>query len=690
MLALRLFGVCVLAVPAFNPGSWIGGEDDMRGEWALLVDRSASMAVADLPGGASRWSEALRLAAKAQSLSKRPGMMAVKAFSKKLEDAPEGLGGVKPAGDGSDISGSAASMLNLSRSSGRRLAGALLISDGRQTEPSLLSDLSIRARSMEAPCYAVSLGGELAERNLVLSAGRRQYMAFAGHKLKVSATLSNHGLGRISAPVYVLSPSGERLAELKADLEEGGSKTLKFEISPSGKGYFEYAFATPPREGESSSSDNKASFGVNVLDKKVRVLFIEGVPCWDSKFLVQLLRAQAHMDVTSIYRLSSTHFFKVDSDPSKAVESSSSVFPDSLDELGAYDIAVFGRGVEYFLTDERVALLKDFLKERGACVVFSRSKPYSSSFPALEPLEPMEWGETLSGPFSLSPSKAGQEAGLFGEALPGPGDPAWTKLPALENSTRCAGLKPFAQVLADGVPEGPQGSRPFPLAAVQRYGKGIVCAVNAEGFWCWDFSPQDAASSNMYKEFWLQLMEWGLAYSEFLPGMSFSVRLSESSALPDEAVRARVSSRGELPEGKALKLYVAKGGKTVQELLPGLSADGRAWEAVFSLKEPGMYRIGVEGAEGAEAALSVRPPPSEKDNLSADSAFLKRLAESSGGRLVQESDIPSVVAEFEKGDAKSEANKEIWRPSWTLWQLLLLAFIPFACEWTLRRRAGLL
>ncbi|HCE45691.1 MAG TPA: hypothetical protein DET40_19280 [Lentisphaeria bacterium] len=689
MLVLRLSGFLILSAVAFNPGKWISSSDDKKSEWHVLLDRSASMSVSDVNGG-TRWADALRIAGRIRSLSQRPEEIRMLPFSAGIENAREKMEQLHPDGAITDITGAGVSVLNMSRQSGRKNKGVVILSDGRQTFPSIFSDFTLRARSQEVPFYPLLIGGEVPEKNISVAAGRKQYMAFLGHKVKVSANVSSRGFGRIAAGVSLLDSKGVRAAEQKVELDDGERKTVKFEIAPVDNGYNEYVFETPLREGENNMNDNRAGIGVNVIDKKIHILSIEGVPCWDTKFLVQLLRTQSYIDVTSVYRLSSNRFFKVDTDPSKASESSESIFPDTFEELNSYDVVIFGRGAEYFLTEDRIKLLKEFLRERGACVIFSRGKPYSGSLPALESMEPVEWGETVSSPFYFKPAEAGTDTGLFGEMLPSAGDPLWAKMPPLENSSRCTNVKSFSQALAEGVFETDGEGRAFPLVIAQRYGRGIITLINAEGFWKWDFTPSAGDSTNMYREFWLRLIEWNLAFSEFLPGLNYAVKLSDPSAFPDESVRVKVSSRSGDGKSPAPVLNVIKDGGKIMELIPGRTENDRTWESVFSLKETGIYRIEVQGAETSKDILTVKPRPAESDNLSSDPEFMAKIAEGSGGMMIAESDLKKIVSEIEKEDIKIAGDKAVWRSSWNSWWLLTAALALFAFEWILRRRAGLI
>ncbi len=214
--------------------------------------------------------------------------------------------------------------------------------------------------------------------------------------------------------------------------------------------------------------------------------------------------------------------------------------------------------------------------------------------------------------------------------------------------------------------------------------------INAESFWKWDFTPSVGDSANMYREFWLRLIEWNLAFSEFLPGLNYSVKLSDPSVFPDEPVRVKVSSRSGDGKSPAPVLNVMKDSGKVMELVPGRSENDRTWESVFSLKETGIYRVEVKGAESSKDILTVKPRPAESDNLSSDPEFMKKIAEGSGGRTISESDLKTVISEIEREDIKVSNDKAVWGSTWNTWWLLTAALAFFALEWILRRRAGLI
>jgi hypothetical protein len=684
----RLLGVGFLVLIALNPGRWEQNRLERDTEWAVLVDRSFSMSTADAHGK-TRWSEAVRLAQKAAALAKTP--VTIHPFAADLEppQRPGALAALKPDGATTDISRAGTTLLG--RAGKRALCGVLLISDGGQNAPARAGDFAVRALASNAPVFALPLGGKVERKDLSIAATRSHHVAFAGQKLKLSAVVRNSGLGSISPAVTLLDASGKKIDERKIDLTNNASATVTFDVTPETRGWFDYLIKTPPWPGENVEANNEAAVSVTVLGGKVRIFMAEGVPYWDSKFLVQLLRNQPNLDVTSVYRLASDRFFKLEADVSKASQAEGATFPDDAAALNAYDVIVFGKGVEYFLTPERIERLRAFVRDQGGAVLFARGKPYSGAFPELEPLEPVSWGEPVGGEFHFQPAQAGEDAGLFGDLLPRGDDPVWKKMPPLQNAHRVAALKSFAQVLAEGALESAGERRAFPAVVSRRFGKGLVAVINADGLWEWDFFPVVSEAGGVYKELWPQLVQWAATYSDFLPGQDLALRLSESQALPDAPVRARIKRRS--ASDAAPFVRVLRAGRLVQET-NAVPAPGEPenWDAILRLGEPGAYRVEVGDRKnpalaGPGARLVVNAPPSDKDDPSADRDFLAKLTEASGGKIIGENELAQTLQA--RAPQIEDTSRAEWAPVWDKWWLLCLSLGCFCVEWFVRRRNGL-
>jgi len=692
LMSLRACGVAAVAVIWLNPGRWLEEGEKTRRDWVVLLDRSGSMK-AEHTEGSSRWQAGAQLAEQLRKTGGERGDVHVRTFSAQLEDEGSVLAQLTPDGAGTDLGRAVAGALDHRAAP---LAGLVVLSDGRQTAPAKLEELALRARGRGIPIHAVPLGGSWGSRDLVLTAAPRRVTAFKGQPVKLTVQLENRGLGPVKPTIALLGPDGKEIVRKDATLADGARQTLTFDLADVPETGGDYTLRTDAWPGEHLPANNSDSVRVTVLASKTRVLLLEGSPYWDSKFLAQLLRQQSAVEVLTVHRLNEERYFRVEAAGAEPLQSADTVFPADAGQLSRYDLIVFGKGADGFLTPARAAALHGFVRDQGGAVLFARGKPYSGRFAPLETLEPVEWGESLSGGFRFSPL-ADAGAGLFGAALPAAEDAVWQALPPLEDVHSVARLKPFARVLADGAAEGRQTR--LPLLVARRFGRGMVATVNADGLWRWDFRPEIREQGAVYQQFWVQLMQWCATYSEFRPGEDYAVRLREASAEPGQPVRAVIAYRGSATPEPQPFLKITRSGEPAGEAaatpLPG-GEGSREWAAIVTPDQAGRYEIRVAdraraGREEGEATLHVLAPPGENDDLRPDSASLATLARESGGQLFAPEEVEKLAASLWRQDAAAATRaKPRWEPLWPRWWVATLMALAFGGEWWMRRREGLL
>jgi len=429
-----------------------------------------------------------------------------------------------------------------------------------------------------------------------------------------------------------------------------------------------------PLENEVRLGNNEVKINVRVLESKTRVFIAEGAPYWDSKFLAQLLRNQKHMQVTAAYRLSSDRWFMIDSSDGKPVETNSDLIPRTVEDLSKYDLIVLGKNIDGFLTPEMSASLRNYVSEQGGAVLFSRGKAFSSQWKDLKVLEPVNWGEGKYNSFKFIPTAEGESVGLFGQALPGITSSVWSGLPDLKDAHAVESLKPFARVLVQGDYNG----RKFPVLTVRRYGLGVSSMLNADGLWKWDFYPDVKKEVNMYQEFWGQLIQWMVNYSEFLPGYSYSIHSSATEVNPDERISIRSRYRGEKDIQK-LQFVI-----TSAELEQPISLS-----PARLMGQDGMFA--EDEGPFPEMVLVVKAEPSESDELSADPKAMIKFAENTGGTHLTTAEYREFIEDSIVPNVASVKNGLIqWKSYWLHWVTAVLLACLFGGEWWLRRRNGLL
>jgi|GEM_PF-503989 len=706
IFGLRMLGVAAVGALLFNFGKWIRPSEDSARPWLVLVDRSASMA--QPLGEGSRFDLALTQAKlAATAAAKRDVPVQIHLYDLAPDSPTTELKKLAaPQGTGSDLHGSLKRLVEEAASAGDSFAGVIALTDGRQTalpSESELATLSLRLRSRRTPFHAMALGAGVPPRDLLLRATRPTVTVFKGQKTRVPFSVEAEGLGPQRPEVRLLDENGTQLATMAVEVSPGKPAFAVFEIdAPAASA--RWTVETAALADEMNSGNNRAHTNIRLLESKTRVFLAEGAPYWDSKFLAQLLRQQSQMELNSVHRLSEERYFRIDSgdaassSPDQAVESTKPIFPETLEELCRYDLVVFGKNVDSFLSPERVQALQSYVRDHGGAVLFARGKPVTGAIPGLDVLEPVTWASTSAADFRFRPAADGEAAGLFGEALPPLNASVWNALPTLKDARQISMVKPFTRVLAEGTTEGASElSGRFPALLVRRYGQGVCGLVNGDGLWKWDFYPEARELGNMYEDFWTQLIQWMASYSEFLPGQDFSLRVPALRGRAGDPVAISISFRGNGEVPQPIVRITSPDG-TSSDLSPGSYPDPGGhphWRASFTPNLPGSWKITLadprtNAPPAPEATFLVPSPPAESDDLTADPEFLTNLAASTGGSLIATDDLPAFLESTFTPEAPSaRSSGAIWDPSWPRWPFALLIALPLASEWYLRRRHGL-
>ncbi len=695
LIALRICVLLAVSALLLNPGKWVDKTETTARLYPVMVDDSASMSITN--GDKSRANTAQEttqiIITQAQTSGVETQLFSFDENVKSIDTPAE----ITAAGGQSNIHKAGTSLFSQLQASGRSPEAILMLTDGRQTAINKKSTLALQSRANNAPIYALSIGSDVKRKDIELTTTRNTITAFPKQNLQVTAVIKSSHLGEQNITLELLDTEDKVVAKQSLKITEEKSIFHTFSVKAP-ENSSSYKLRIEPHPDEQLTSNNECLVNTRILNTKTRVFIAEGAPYWDSKFLAQLLRQQAHMDVHSVHRLRDDRWFRIDSGQSDPSSSSDEVFPDTPEELAKYDLIIFGKNSEFFLTDQRIEALKGFVRDQGGAILFSRGKPYSGRLAALENLEPVNWSTGNTSAFNLAPTEDGQSAGLFGRALPAPDSPIWQSLPSLKDAHNIESVKPFTRILAEG--SLPTNQAKFPLLMVRRYGQGATALVNADGLWKWDFYPEARELGNMYQEFWTQLIQWVVAYSEFLPGHDYSLHASNQSIELNDPIAFSLSYRGmnnaALNTAKPSLEISAKGIDTIS-LTPASSAPSAGkptWKSSFTASKPGAYTAKVITHDGSPSPVmnfTVNAPPSEMDNLDPDPVFLEELCESTGGKLLTKEELPAFLKELFSNNSTSLAKTEtIWQSSWLRWFVPLIILLLLAAEWWVRRRNGLI
>lgn len=600
-----------------------------------------------------------------------------------------GAGQLRPAGAATMLRGSLREIAE--RYAGLNVAGLLLMSDGLDTREAS-GDWAREERPF--PLYTVRLEAETKWElppDLRIDAVTTPQRVTRNWTTELKALLYGQGANAQTVTVRLFKDNvlGEELpARFSA---EGGQRELVFTLQHPDPGVFTYRVFLPPLPGEANTNDNEYLVTVHVAEDKNRLLYVEGVPRWEYRFLRRALLASPNVSAAMFYT-------GPDGKPrsGNAVGNVTANMTES--DLAHFKVVVLGNLDAGELTEARALNLVRFVETGGSVILLGGNKAWGEnglSKTSLRKIMPVTAHGTkpaeaaLSGPpFAVRLTDSARAHPAFA------GDEAyWASLPGVLSVFPDVVPSLGAEVLAEA--NTPRGAQAMVLS--HRYGKGKVAAIFTDSLWRWQLSAT-ADRDQPYQRFWTQLTAWMLPEDDaaetrriylfagrdrlFLgEGMEISARVSGSGEKPAGPVEATISfpDGREVPYTMSSRQIVAPAGETF---------DGYALD--FEPPVPGHYTAVAAAGGGTQKIKSdpisffVRHHSQETVPRPIDAEILKTLAAAGGGRFFETLDRMNEELSTMKTAAIQEEQSRFYS-LWQRWPLILLLMALLSGAWALRK-----
>jgi hypothetical protein len=694
-IALMSCALAAILVLLLNP-TWTHEIPPPPGKPVLtvLLDATESMATPDAPSGQSRFAAAANLAQRAAgSLSDRFDVR-VRTFDTTIHAVEaQNLSGIKPASSATDLAAAIASALDQEHAQGQAV---MLLSDGIQTAPggaSRILDAVRVAKSMDAPLYTRTYGGQAHSLDLAVELQSSQDLAIVGQKVPLTARVVHHGLTPGKATVTLLQ-DGHEIDRREAMLSGPEETAVHFLLPASKIGVYSYEVRVDALPGEATLDNNSAPYVLRVVDEPIRVLVLEGKPYWDSKFFTRTLTADPAIALDSIVKLNDTRLVRRTlsresaastqrTESWKIVTDAASVLA-SPDSLHGYQIVVLGRDAEAFLSDAAVANLAEWIASDGGALVCYRGAPAAQINPQLAKLLPVKWQPQAESRFHVRLTDQGKGMRWFdGDAS---GD-ALGNLPSLVTDAHADRTKPLATVLATSI--GADGQQ-TPAVIYQPYGAGRVVVVEGTGMWRWAFLPPEHQQQDpLYTSLWHSLMRWLTSGTRLSSNQAMMLRADKIRFATDEPATVTLLARKDITKVPAVELV---SGNSSRPFAPTLLGNG-VYRVSFGDLSAGHYQARLAGAKAddanAQVAFDVRSISQEQLNLEARPDLMARIASDSGGAVLGSDDPAEFANQFNAHLAQSRPPRIERMPAWDHGWALAAVLMLWTLSWTLRRSGGL-
>jgi len=684
-LTILAIGWCL-----FMPGRKTSITQLLKPRFLVALDTSRSMAI-DPPnaGDPTRWKTALKALESpwADRLSSECDID-LYPFSSSLSE-PVSLGHaakLQPDGDSTALRDALTGIEQ--RLSGLQIQGMILLSDGSDTKEAL-DDWASTPRMF--PIHTLRLekpGGREVEADMRIDSLEAPRRVTAGWKSEMKLKVS--GQGTKGNPVMVqLFENDALVAEKPTQIPEaGGERDVSFELNHSKVGVSNYRVFIPPLPGEKNTADNEWKAIVEVVDARNRLLYVEGVPRWEYKYLRRVLLGERQISPVIF-------FTSGDGKPQAATPVENFTADMTNAQLSAFKIVVLGNLDAAELGSERAERLVEFVEKGGSLVFLGGPKTWGPGGLLATPLAkilPVTGGspQPLEGekpfPVKLTSQAAGHPAFA--------GDPNfWKKIPPVLSVFTGLQAKPAAESLV--VAETPSGE--IPVVLTQRFGEGKVAVMLTDTLWRWQLGPE-SEDARPYKRFWSQLVSWLLPKEDAGKSEKLEIFADRDDLHLGEAVNlnARVAdSLGKKPDAIDAKITYPDGREVPYSMAAqrvstpsGDSFDGYSVE--FKPDVPGAYRVnasiqGTPPVASKPIGFFVKPHSPETSPRPPKTEILQAISASSGGSYFET--IEALDAAMSSLNLKAkEENFSEFHTLWRDWPVLIALMLLFTITWTIRRK----
>lgn len=668
----------------------------------FLLDVSKSMSMPDTPGRQPRIQAALEPWVGPQGLAKQlERRFAAHYFvfdaRTRPVDGSDDLARQKPSGEMTLIGEALASAA--AQTGNEELAGIILLTDGANQST---VDAVAEARNIGAPIHVVAVGSVSASHKgkpdlAVTDVNAERFMSLdADNELTVD--LEQRGYAGQTATVEVRD-GDQVMASETVELAEA-SADISLRIRPTELGKHTFEVVARPFDTEEIVENNRRSFSAIVEKKHLAVLYIEGTPRWEYKFLKRALERDPIVRFTGFVRGRSDLFVR------QGERTRKGVLPVTAEEFAAFDIIVLGDVSPRLFSNQQLEAMREVVADEGKGLVMipgprSRENGGFLQTPLAEIL-PATLSDSedyaVTGEFVPRLASAGRDhpilAGLASQ-LAGAGAPA---LPGCLVLTKPS---PGASVLM--IHPGPQrGGQSLPLCLAQLCGKGRSMVMGIDTTWRWRMNPR-GGSRTLHARFWGQTIRWLAGRKEDVgEDMPFIAYAGRDYYEPGEpcvlyARLHREEDEDAAPEPVPIEVSAeirGPSGSVLTTPLEYVAGSAGLYKAKLSYEEPGGYAANVSAVKKGQAlgedtaTFFIGHPYGEFDRVEMNERLLRTLAFETGGAFYTPETASSIPEDLV--EAASRRGVFIEREFARMPAVYFAMVVCASVEWFLRKRRGLM
>ncbi|MEO7146082.1 MAG: glutamine amidotransferase, partial [Bryobacteraceae bacterium] len=570
------------------------------------------------------------------------------------------------------------------------IGAVVLASDGADNSGGVDSETINEIRRRHIPIHTIGFGRLRMAHDLEVTDAQIPARALADSRLAAQVTFHQRGYANQKAHLTVRE-SGKVLASKIVTLKPDGveqNETVLFNAGVAGAKNIEVSF--DPLTGEENAKNNQVTRVVNVDAGARRILYMEGEPRWEFKFIRRAVEDDRSIALTTILRTTQNKIYVQGIQNPKDFADG---FPSKVEDLFQFQGLIIGSVEANYFTATQQELIKQFVDRRGGGVLFLGGRfsladggydkpPFSDLLPVTLPNHKDTFHRD---PATAELTPAGRDSLICRlEEDPDANAARWKKLPYLMNYQEPGTPKPGAVVLAEMMPT---SKGKYPLLITENYGRGRTAVLATEGTWRWQMLQPVADQT--HEMFWRQLLRYLVTDTP-----TRVVASVPKTVLADEGhvkLRAEVRDTTYLPAADAqVEAHIlGPEGITGQVALQPDALEPGVYTADWTAEKPGSYLTEVVARRGTEETgrdvITFRREDGVAENfhLEQNRELLEKLAQQTGGRYYTAVDAGKLGEDISYSEAGITVHE--MKDLWNMPVLFLLLLALAAAEWLLRR-----
>ena len=709
--ALQTLLAALLLMLLWQPAITVAELKPQQNIIAVLIDDSRSMALVE--DGSTREAQAVKALQDSGVLASLNRSFQTRLY--RVDDVPARIDSLKDLQPKAPSTRIGDSLKQLSEETSDLPIGAVvLLSDGDDNSGGISADAISALRARHIPVHTVGFGRERAGHDVELDDAVVAPRAVAASRLAAKITLHQRGYAGAKINLTVRDVGNDSAGQAKVlasrtiTLGPDGNlqtETLMFAIG--GAGAKTLQIAATPLPGEQNTANNTLTRVVNVSSEPRRILYVEGEPRWEYKFIRQAEEDDRMVQIASMVRTSENKIYRQGiSDPKELADG----FPSRAEDLFVYQGLIIGSVEAGYFTPGQQELIREFVDRRGGGLLLLGGQ-----------FALADGGWNASSLTDLLPTILPTQAGTFHrEADPKSGtthttaelapagvesnitrlmdDPAanaakWKKLPYLMDYADPGTPKPGAAVLANLIT--PEGRR-LPLLITENFGHGRTAIMATGGSWRWQMSSP--VGDTAHDLFWQQLLRWLVSDTPGHVTASVPAQMLFDNGAVTLNAEVRDRQYNPAPDAKVEAHVLGPSGvSALVEMTPVPDSPGQ-FQAAWSAPRTGAYLTEVTAQRTDSTTGTVKElgrdvltfqrmdGVAENFHTEQNRELLERLAIQTGGQYWKPADLGKLPGSIPFSEAGVTVRET--RDLWDLPLVFLVLLLRFS-EWWLRRKWGI-